>query len=151
MSSWLVSKKADTLFFYSSLVVVCMGLFLIFMNTPWFQHFKTIPSGALYLRIADALIGTLGASAALILMFGMAVYFAAKDRSQLSTKIGWLVAFSVTTCFGSALYFFTVYRKHRLDSDSYPIATSAAAKIMGFRSSRKNRRFDRNSNIFRSS
>jgi nitrate reductase gamma subunit len=111
MSQWLRSSKASTLFLYSAWIVVCMGVFVIFMLTPWFQQIEALPKGEISLRVLGGAIGVVGSLASLIILFGMAVFCAREDRSTISSKILWFILFFATACFGAAAYFFTVYRK----------------------------------------
>lgn len=111
MSSWLVSKKANVLFFYSSWVILSLGVFFIFMLTPLFHQIEAMATGELLLRILGGTLGCLGVPAGLVILFGMAVFCVREDRSSIASKIGWFFVSFATACFGSALYFFTVYRK----------------------------------------
>jgi hypothetical protein len=105
------SNKANTLFPYSSWAIVCMGLFMIFMMTPWFDQIDKVPSCDLLLRIVGGALGLVGGSASLIILFGMAIFCVREDRSPISAKIFWFIVSFATACFGAAAYFFTVYRK----------------------------------------
>ncbi len=53
MSQWLRSSKASTIFLYSAWIVVCMGVFVIFMLTPWFQQIEALPKGEISLLSMD--------------------------------------------------------------------------------------------------
>ena len=111
MSQWLRSNKARTLFLYSSWAVMCMGLFMIFMSTPWFDQIDKVRSTDFLLRVLGGALGIVGAPASLILLFGVAVFCLREDRSPIGAKILWFVLFFATACFGAAAYFFMVYRK----------------------------------------
>jgi len=111
MFRWLRSDRARVVFLFSSWVVVCMGLFMIFMLTPWFQQIETLPKGEMFLRIMGGVLGIVGAPASLTILFGMAVFCLREDASPISAKIFWFILFFMTACFGAAAYFFTVYRK----------------------------------------
>lgn len=110
-TSWLASKTMYSLFFYSSWVVVFLGIFMAFMVTPWFQQIEAIPGGELFLRVLGGALGVAGAPAALIILFGMALFCGLVDRSSVGTKLLWFFFFFATACFGAAIYFFGVYRK----------------------------------------
>jgi hypothetical protein len=110
-SSWLISQKTYTLFLYSAWVVACMGVFMIFMPTPWFRQIEAVPTGELVLRVIGALLGIVGGPAALIVLFGMSVYCVREDDSRVGIKILWFIFFFATAPFGTAVYFFSVYRK----------------------------------------
>jgi hypothetical protein len=111
MSRWLQSTKANTLFLYSAWVVVCLGIFMIFMSTPWFSEIEAHPKADLFLRLLVSPLAILGAPASLIIWFGMAAFCVFVDRSSVRVKVFWFVLFFATAIFGSAVYFFKVYRK----------------------------------------
>jgi hypothetical protein len=111
MAQWLRSNKARTLFAYSSWAVVCVGLFMIFMWSPWFQQFETMPRGEIILRVLGGAVGIVGAPASLVIWFGMVVFCVREDRSPARVKVLWFVLFFTTAIFGAAAYFFKVYRK----------------------------------------
>jgi hypothetical protein len=117
MSQWLRSNKARTLFSYSSWAVMCMGLFMLFMLSPWFQQAEAMPKGELFLRVLGGALGVAGAPASLIIWFGMVAFCLRGDRSHFSTKIFWLILFFTTGPFGAAAYFFIVYREQVQRSD----------------------------------
>jgi len=111
MSQWLQSSKTRKLFLYSAWVVVCVGIFMIFMLTPWFSEIEARPRADLFLRILAFPVAILAAPASLIIWFGMAAFCIFEDRSSVSVKIWWFVLFFTTAFFGAAVYFFKVYRK----------------------------------------
>jgi hypothetical protein len=84
---------------------------MLFMLSPWFQQTEAVPQARLALQVFGGALGLVGAPASLIIWFGMAVFCVREDRSRLSTKIFWFVLFFATAWFGSAAYFFSVYRK----------------------------------------
>jgi len=99
------------LFLYSSWCIAALALFLA-IAVPAYPAISTTTAGMRTLQIIGGILGVLGSFAALIIFFGMVIYLFAGDRS--STKLGktmWLVVFLFTGFFGSALYFFTTYRK----------------------------------------
>jgi hypothetical protein len=108
-SRWLLSNRTRALFLYSSWVVVCVGMFMLFMLSPWFQQVQVAPHGKLALQILGGALGVLGAPAGLIIWFGMVMFCVREDRA--SSKLFWFVLFFATAWFGAAIYFFVVYRK----------------------------------------
>jgi len=56
-------------------------------------------------------LGVLGAPASMVILFGMMAFCLSEDNSSTSTKILWFVFFFFTAPFGTAVYFFGVYRK----------------------------------------
>jgi hypothetical protein len=111
MSQWLQSSKARTLFLYSSWAVICMGIFMLFMLSPWFQQIQAAPRGKLALQVLGGIVGAVGAPASLVIWFGMVAFCLRQDRSPAGTKVFWFILFFATAWFGSAAYFFRVYRK----------------------------------------
>lgn len=120
MPGWLQSEKAFKLFRYSAWIVVCLGIFMAFMWTPWFHQFDSYRAGDIILRVLGAPLGVAGAPAALILLFGMVEFCIRHDKAPVSEKILWFIVFFFTACFGAALYFFVVYRK-RVHGFAWPM------------------------------
>lgn len=111
MPSWLVSKKANTLFLYSSWLIVYTGIFMAFMLTPWFRQIEALTMGKLVLEILVSPAALLGAPAVLINIIGMAIHCLTNNDFSIGTKILWSIFAFCTAPFGAAIYFFTVYRK----------------------------------------
>jgi len=111
MFGWLKSDRVQALFLLSSWVVICMGIFMIFVLTPWFRQIETLPNGKMLLHVVGGVVGVLGAPASLIILFGMAAFCVFEDGSRIRRKVFWLVLFFATACFGAAIYFFGVYRR----------------------------------------
>lgn len=122
MSQWLQSSKTHKLFLYSAWVVVCVGIFMIFMLTPWFSEIESQPRAALFLRILLSPLAILAAPASLILWFGMTAFCVFVDRSSVGVKIWWFVIFFATAFFGAAVYFFKVYRKQVNGTTTVPVS-----------------------------
>ena len=110
MAEWLRSNKLRTVFFYSSWVVVCVGLLMLFVLSPWFQRVEALPRDTLVLQVLGGALGVVGALASLIIWFGMVSFCLLEDRSALSTRFFWLILFFATAWFEAAAYFFVVYR-----------------------------------------
>jgi len=111
MSQWLRSNKARRLFFCSSWIVLCLGLFIIFMLTPWFQQIEATHGGKLLLQALGGALGVAGAPASLIIWFGMVAFCIREDRSPRRVKVRWFLLFFTASIFAAAIYFFKVYRK----------------------------------------
>lgn len=111
MSKWIRSNNARRLFLYSSWVIVWTGFFMLFMLTPWFKEIDSIHHGRLILRALASPLAVLAPPAALVILFGMLFFCIREDDSSVGIKILWLILFFVTACFGTAIYFFSVYRK----------------------------------------
>ena len=109
MSGWLRSSIAGKLFLYSSWAVVSMGIFMLFMLTPWFQQMQAVPWAKFTLQVVGGTLGVVGAPASVVIWFGMVIYCLSEDH--VSSKFFWFILFFGTAWFGAAIYFFTVYRK----------------------------------------
>jgi hypothetical protein len=91
------------------------------MMTPWFSEIEARPRADLTLRILVSPLAILAAPAALIILFGMAIFCVHEDRSSISTKIFWFIVFFANACFGAAAYFFKVYRKQVQRQGDLPV------------------------------
>ncbi len=67
--------------------------------------------GKLVLQILAIPSAFLGAPAALLIIFGMAIHCLSKSDFSLGTKILWSIFAFLTAPFWAAIYFFTVYKK----------------------------------------
>lgn len=122
MSQWLRSNKARTLFSYSSWAVVCLGIFMIFMLTPWFRQIDALPKVDIVLRVLGGASGIVGSPASIALWFGMVAFCLFEDPSPVSHKILWFLLFFATASFGSAASFFWVYRKQVQQQEGAPVS-----------------------------
>lgn len=84
---------------------------MAFMATPWFWQIDSYRAGDFTLRVLGGALGIAGGPAAIILLFGMAEFCLREDKSPAGDKILWFIVFFATACFGTAFYFFLVYRK----------------------------------------
>jgi hypothetical protein len=110
MANWLRSRTACGLFLYSSWSVILVGLFMLFLVSPWSKRLEAIPQVKFPLQVLGAGLGVVGALASLIIWFGMTAFCLREDESSLTAKIFWFILFLVAAWFGSAAYFFRVYR-----------------------------------------
>jgi hypothetical protein len=88
-----------------------MGIFMLFLISPWFKDVQALPKAKLALQVLGGALGAIGAVAAIVIWFGMLTFCFYEDDSSLRAKILWVFIFFVTAWFGSATYFFSVYRK----------------------------------------
>jgi hypothetical protein len=95
---------------------------MIFMMTPWFSEIEARPRADLFLRILGGALGVLGAPAALVLWVGMVAFCIRVDDSPVSAKIAWFILFFIAAWFGSAAYFFRVYRKQALRRENLTLS-----------------------------
>jgi hypothetical protein len=121
--SWIESKTSYNIFWLSSWVIVLLGIDFVFILTPWFDMIQG-GSAWPFLRMLGGSIGVASVIAGPVILLGMAIFCVIKDRSPRHIKILWFIVFIATSCFGSALYFFTVYSKQiaskRLESRDQP-------------------------------
>jgi hypothetical protein len=114
MFKWLRSNNARRVFLYSSWAVLWMGVFVVFMLTPWFRQIDSLPKGDITLRVLGAVTGVVGSPASIVLWFGMLAFCLSEDTSPVSRKALWFLLFFATASFGSAAYFFKVYKRQVL-------------------------------------
>ena len=111
MSHRLTGTGFQRVFRYCAWVVTAVGIFVLLMPTPLFDAVRNTAAGDAALRVMGAVLGIMGAPAALIIWFGMLIFLFQEDRSTRGTKVLWFIVFFLTACFGSTAYFFSVYRK----------------------------------------
>jgi hypothetical protein len=126
MASWLKSKRLSTLFLYCSWAVVALGVAMAFMLTPWFPRLQNSASGELALLELGAPLAVVAGPASMVLILGMAIFCVREGRSSVWEKVIWFFIFFLTAPFGSALYFFTVYRKLLKIENHGPISEQVA-------------------------
>lgn len=88
-----------------------MGFFILFLLSPWFRQIDALPKVDFFLRVLGGASGIVGSPASIVLWFGMLAYCLFEDTSRISHKVLWCLLFFATASFGSAIYFFKVYKK----------------------------------------
>lgn len=111
MFKWVESPLASALFRFTSWIFLCLAGLFAFVETPWFHRLEMVPSAVLLARVLGGVLGVIGAVTGLILWVGMAYSCARRDRSRFSAKVLWFILFFVAGPFGSAAYYFFVYKK----------------------------------------
>jgi ABC-type xylose transport system permease subunit len=105
LRSMLVSKRMYSIFHLSAIVTIAVGMLFLIIYSPLYDSIGS----TLALKVISALMGVLGAPAALAIFFGMFSYLFVCDR--VSSRLIWAIVFLATAWFGSSLYFFRVYKK----------------------------------------
>ena len=116
--SWIQSAIAYNISSCCSWIIVLLGIAVILMLTPWINLVQGATTGALLVRTLGASIGVASVVAGPAIFLGMATFCFIKDRSPRSVKLLWFVVFVLTACFGSAAYFFAVYRRYAKPSST---------------------------------
>jgi hypothetical protein len=99
-------------FSFSGWVVAAWGVLFVFGVVFVTTHGNwTEPGVPLVLVVLWCSLLLVSALAFLVLTFGMAIFCAALDPSPVIAKVLWFGLFFFTAPFGSALYYFTTYRK----------------------------------------
>jgi hypothetical protein len=111
MAHWLRTDKARRFLFWSAWIVVCFGVLVVFALTPLYREVEEMPHALLLVRVLGGAVGVFGLPATLLLLVGMAVFCVKEDRSRFSVKLSWFILFFMIAPFGSAIYYFVVYRK----------------------------------------
>ena len=108
MLALLCGRRAYTIFRYSAWWITALAVFLaIAMLT--YDRVASNETARVAVQAIGAVLGSVGSAAGLVIFFGMLGYLLGCDRS--SSKLLWLIVFLLTACFGSSVYFFTVYRR----------------------------------------
>lgn len=105
--SWLESKVAYKIFLICSWTTALLGIAIILILASYQMGF----AGSYALRVFAGSTGVVSALAGPIIFAGMGIFCIFRDRSSMSTRLLWGLIFILISFFGSALYFFAVYRK----------------------------------------
>ena len=108
----MLSKRASSLFFASSVVVLATGFLLIVLSElPRFAVTRELSaSPGFYLVIV---VLTANAICAFFLLVGMPWYWMRFDNSRRVAKILWLGSFLALGWYSMSIYYFLVYRPQR--------------------------------------
>jgi hypothetical protein len=99
------------LFSYAAVATTILFVLSVIANVMLAYH-GTIPiPEALPFKIFGALLGVVGASAALWLWVGMCWYWLKLDHSSRRSKVLWLVMLLLGNWVGATVYYFSVYRR----------------------------------------
>jgi len=80
--------------------------------TPAYEVIMSNAFPRIAFQVISGCIGAIGALAGMVLFLGMLGHLFLLDQS--SWKLLWLIVFLFTACFGSSIYFFTVYKRQVL-------------------------------------
>jgi hypothetical protein len=105
----LCDSRAYRTFLYAAWCMVPLALVVLIALTPMYDVLIANPLVRGGFQIVSGLIGAIGAVAGIVIFLGMPAYLFFLD--QRSWKLLWLIVFLFSACFGSSIYFFTVYRK----------------------------------------
>ena len=105
----LRSSRAYKSFRLAAWCLVPLALILLIAITPIYDTITSYRPLQIVFQVSSACIGIFGAVAGIVIFVGMLAYLFLLDRSPW--KLLWLIVFLFTGCFGSGIYFFTVYRK----------------------------------------
>jgi len=105
----LSGRKAYAAFALSAWWTVILGVIFVAYIAVWENapsHFARV-----ILPVILGILGCIGSVAGLVIFFGMLAYLFKCDRPAGIWKILWLIIFFTSGCFGSAVYFFLIYRR----------------------------------------
>lgn len=104
---WLESRFSYHVFLICSWLTVLLGIAVVLILASYQLGF----AGSHPLGIFAGSVGVVSAIAGPIIFLGMGIFCIFGDRSPLRVRLLWGLIFIATSFFGSALYFFAVYRK----------------------------------------
>ncbi len=105
----LCNRRAYRTFSYAAWWMVPLSLVILIALTPAFDAINASALTRIGFQVISGLVGAVGAVAGIVIFLGMLAYLFLFDRT--SRKLLWLLVFFFTACFGSSIYFFTVYRR----------------------------------------
>ena len=117
---WVIRPRPSVLFFYAAIVTTL--LFALGVVANFIMAYRgTIPiPETLPFKVFGAILGVVGASAALWLWVGMCWYWFQLDPSSRQSKIFWFIALLLGNWAGATAYYFLVYRRVNRPRQSGP-------------------------------
>ena len=110
---WLLSERASSLFFVSSVVVLMTGFLMVILSAlpriPVTREISANPAYYLPLMV----ILTVNTFCALFLLLGVPWYWMRFDDSRRVVKLLWLGSFIALGWYSMSIYYFLVYRRQR--------------------------------------
>ena len=92
-------------------LVVATGVFAAWMATPFFPQFASHPRLWFAAGLVAAPLALFGIPAGLTLWGVMAYFCSLNPRLSKGARLAWFLLFFAIGWYGSALYFFAVYRR----------------------------------------
>lgn len=117
-NSRLCGRTAYRVFRFAAWWTAAVALFLVVLLASY-ENTASNELLRITFQVLGGILGCVGAFAGIIIFFGMLTYLLRLDHS--SRKVFWLLMFLATAWFGSALYFFTVYRKQVCSMEAWPL------------------------------
>jgi hypothetical protein len=99
------------MFSYSAVVTTILLVIGLSANVILVYRGKIPMLESLSFQIVGAVVGAVGAAAALWLWVGMFWYWVQLDRSSSRSKICWFLVLLLGNWVGATVYYFIVYRK----------------------------------------
>jgi hypothetical protein len=120
----LPSRRIYLLFSWCAWLVVATGVFVAWFKTPFFAQFNFHSWLLFPVALVAALLVLFGIPAAFILWGAMGYYCSLNSRISKGARFAWFLLFFTTGWYGSALYFFTVYRREAVAALRLPRSDS---------------------------
>lgn len=120
-------------------IVAATGAFLAWMATPFFPQFASHPGLWYTGALIAALLVVFGIPAALILWGAMGYCCSRNGRLSKGARIFWFLLFFTTGWYGSALYFFAVYRR-QVRADLHQLPAMETERFFAERKGRADRK-----------
>ena len=112
----LPSRRIYLLLSWCAWLVVATGVFAAWMATPFFVQFNSPPWLFFPVAFVGALVVLFGIPAALTLWGAMSYFCSRNFRISKGARIAWFLIFFTIGWYGSAIYFFVVYRRDAVKS-----------------------------------
>jgi hypothetical protein len=112
----LPRRRIYLLFSWCAWLVIATGVLVLWVKSPFFVQADS-PSGLFIPAVLlGGLIALFGIPAGLILWGAMGYYCSRNARVSKGARIAWFLLFFTFGWYGSALYFFTVYRREAAEA-----------------------------------
>lgn len=114
-TEWLVSQRANRIFFAGSLVQIAFAVAVVLV---FFTGYRSIQDAIqqVAVQVALGVLGALTAVTGIFLMYGTRRYWRELDDFEMSRKRTWFWVMRLGVNFGSCAYYFFVYRPKTISS-----------------------------------
>jgi hypothetical protein len=112
----LPSRRTCRLLSCCAWLVVATGVFFVWMRTPFFVQFNSHSWLSFAVALAGASLVLFGIPAGFILWGAMGYFCSLNSSLSKGARLAWFVLFFAIGWYGSALYFFAVFRREAISA-----------------------------------